>query len=257
MTNKRVHDYYGVVLSTCGIIAGACLIDACIRIYQSGGDNPFHAASVAAAFRTVAVPVFLFLAVAIGGLILDIFWPAEKQKAAVPKQYDTILQKLHNKLDADKCPEEAAASIKKEQLLRKYLAWITWGVLGVCSIVFLIYGLNIRNFPKGEATAAVSNAMWFFIPCLVIPFAVTVFAAYQNKRSILREIDLVKSALVTASAAPKAEDAPVSEKKYMNWVRYGILALAVFLIVFGYFNLGYDEVLTKAVAICRECVGLG
>lgn len=257
MTKKHVHTYYGFALSASAVCAGICLIRACIGIYRSGGDTPFHAASVAAAFQPIAIPVFLFLALAVGGFILNIFWPAEKVKEPVPKQHATILQKLHEKLDAEKCPKETVASIKKEQMLRKHLAWITWGVLGVCSIMFLIYGLNIRNFPKGEATAAVSKAMRFFIPCLVVPFAVAVFAAYQNKRSILREIELVKAALPHASAASKAAKKAVSKKKYINWVRWGILALSVFLIVFGYCNRGFDEVLAKAVAICRECVGLG
>lgn len=257
MTKKRVHTCYGIVLSVSAVIAGICLILACIGIYRSGGDTPFHAASVAAAFRPIAIPVFLFLTLAVGGFILNIFWPAETAKVPVPKQHATILQKLHDKLDPEKCPAETAASIQKEQLYRKHLAWISWGVLGVCSIVFLIYGLNIRNFPKGEATAAVSKAMRFFIPCLVVPFAVAVYAAYQNKRSILREIELVKAALPHAAAASKAVQKASSEKKYLNWVRCGILVLAVFLIVFGYCNRGFDEVLAKAVAICRECVGLG
>lgn len=257
MTKKRIHTIYGIVLSAAAAIAGICLIVACIGIYRSGGESPFNANSVAAAFQNIAIPVYLFTAIAIGGFILDIFWPIEKPKAPVPKQYDTILQKLHAKLDLQNCPAAFQVTIRNEQKLRKILAWITLGILALCSVLFLCYGLNIQNFPKGEETASVKAAMWYFIPCLAIPFGFAIFSAYQQKRSILREIGLVKSALKEASRPAESAPAATENKKWMFGIRCGILALAIFLIVFGFINRGYVEVIAKAAAICRECVGLG
>ncbi|MBO5868321.1 MAG: thioredoxin [Oscillospiraceae bacterium] len=40
-------------------------------------------------------------------------------------------------------------------------------------------------------------------------------------------------------------------------MRWALLGVAVFLFVFGLFTGGTQDVLTKAVNICTECVGLG
>ena len=43
----------------------------------------------------------------------------------------------------------------------------------------------------------------------------------------------------------------------MSVTRAAVLALAVAFIVLGILNGGLEDVLTKANAICMECVGLG
>ena len=84
MTKKRIHKIYGIVLSAVLIIAGICLIAACVGIYLSG-DKPFSPASVAAAFSGIAIPVYLCLALIVGGLILDGFFPEEVKKLPAEK----------------------------------------------------------------------------------------------------------------------------------------------------------------------------
>ena len=45
---------------------------------------------------------------------------------------------------------------------------------------------------------------------------------------------------------------PSSEK-----IRYALLIAAAALALFGFFSGGTADVLTKAVNICTECIGLG
>ncbi|MBR4862977.1 MAG: thioredoxin [Oscillospiraceae bacterium] len=40
-------------------------------------------------------------------------------------------------------------------------------------------------------------------------------------------------------------------------MRYALLVVAVSILVYGYFAGGTNDVLTKAINICTECVGLG
>ena len=40
-------------------------------------------------------------------------------------------------------------------------------------------------------------------------------------------------------------------------VRYSLLGIGITLLVYGFFAGGTRDVLTKAVNICTECVGLG
>jgi hypothetical protein len=42
-----------------------------------------------------------------------------------------------------------------------------------------------------------------------------------------------------------------------NITRYSILAAALVLTVLGFLTGGWQDVLTKAINICSECIGLG
>ena len=87
MTKKRIHLYYSILLSVMLVITGICLCVACAGIYFSG-EQPFSPEAVAAAFRYVAVPVYLCIALAVGGLILDAVFPAEAKKQNRHKEAD-------------------------------------------------------------------------------------------------------------------------------------------------------------------------
>ncbi|MBE6924309.1 MAG: thioredoxin [Ruminococcaceae bacterium] len=43
----------------------------------------------------------------------------------------------------------------------------------------------------------------------------------------------------------------------LNLIRFAGLALALVFIVVGIFNGSAEDVLTKAIKICTECIGLG
>ena len=42
-----------------------------------------------------------------------------------------------------------------------------------------------------------------------------------------------------------------------NKLRWGVLAAALVLTVLGFVTGGFQDVLTKAVNLCSECIGLG
>lgn len=88
MTKKRIHLLYSILLTAMLLITGICLCVACAGIYFSG-EQPFSPGSVAAAFRYISIPVYLCIALAIGGLILDAVFPAESKKRTARKKNDT------------------------------------------------------------------------------------------------------------------------------------------------------------------------
>ncbi len=253
MTTKTIRTVYGIVLSVSAVIAGICLMVACYGIYTSG-DRPFSPAAVAAAFSQIAIPVYICLALVIGGFILDIFLPSGKEKRKVQKQYPLILASLHKKADLSICEEKLHNAIIAEQKKRKIQLFISLGILVVCSAVFLVYALNGNHFHQSEINASMVSAMWWLLPCLAIPFGYAVFAAYYSSKSIRREIELVKLVPKAVGAKP----APAPEKKsLLPYLRWGLLAVGIVILVYGYFAGGTADVLTKAINICTECVGLG
>ena len=79
MVKKRIHLLYSIVLSAMLVITGICLCVACLGIYLSG-DQPYSREAVASAFQPIAVPVYLCIALVVGGWILDAISPSETKK---------------------------------------------------------------------------------------------------------------------------------------------------------------------------------
>ena len=249
MTKKRIHMVYSILLSVALAVAGVCLMVACVGIYNAG-DRPFTPEAVAAAFSGIALPVYICLALVAGGFLLDAFFRPEQKKAAPEKQYAAILAKLHAKAQVQTAPVIA------EQKSRKLHKIITLALLAVGSVVFLSYGANPGNFTMEDVTGSMVKAMYWLLPCMVVPFGYAVFAAYYCRKSLQREIALVKQAI--AEGAPACQKPAAAKPCCMaGYVRWAILGIALALLVYGFFAGGTKDVLTKAVNICTECVGLG
>ena len=58
---QKLLQVYRIALSCVIVLAGICLMVACISIYRSG-DEPFSREAVAAAFAPISIPVYLCLA---------------------------------------------------------------------------------------------------------------------------------------------------------------------------------------------------
>ena len=256
MTNQRtdqIRKLYGIVLSFVLVVAGICLMTECCAIYFTG-ERSFSREIVAAHFSGIAVPVYLCLAMVIIGFILDIFLPTGKEKADIEKNYDLILQRLHSKTDLNQCDEGLRNAVIHEQKSRKCHKIVSIVLLILGSILFLSYAVNGNNFHQREITDSLIAAMCWLIPCMAVPFGYALFSAYYSRASIRREIDLLKHAGANRSPAPAAA---VKSGKADIIIRWIVLIVALAILVYGYFAGGTADVLTKAINICTECVGLG
>jgi hypothetical protein len=247
----RVRRIYGIVLSAVLVIAGLCLMAACYQIYTTG-DGTFSREIVATHFGKIAMPVYLCLAMVVGSGLLELFLPGTVKKTVPEKNELLILQRLQSKVDPETCEASLRSGILKERKTRKLHNFVTVLLLLIGSILFLIYALNGNNFHQREITESLVQAMYLLIPCMAVPFGYGVFAAYYSRASIRREIALLKQAEATRSPAPAAP-----RKDYACVIRWGILAVALVFLIWGYCIGGTADVLTKAINICTECVGLG
>jgi len=254
-TIKTIRTVYAIALSISILIASLCLMAACVEIYRSG-DQPFTSQSVAESFAGIAFPVYLCVALIAGGFILDPLLVTDNTKRSVQKQYSLILRKLHESYDVSTGTQ--AADIRALQRSRKLHRTVSGALLVLGAIIFLIYGLNPHNYHQTEINTSMIRAMWVLFPCLAVPFGYAVFTAYHTRRSMIKEIELVKQAIADGcpKAEPRADRQPVKNGK-KNILRWAMLCLAVGILVYGFFAGGTADVLTKAVNICTECVGLG
>ena len=250
-SKQKLLFFYRIILSCVIVLAGICLMVACVGIYRSG-DEPFSRAAVAAAFSPISIPVYLCLAMVLGGFLLKLLFPTPAEKIAPVKQPSVTLQRLHQKADLDICANDLKTQILAQQKLRKTQKRIYAAILAACVLIFLAYALDGSHFHTSEINTSMIRAMWVLLPCLAVSFGSCIWFLHVRKNSILKEIELLKQ-------CPK-KDVPQSEiVKSCNCVklRYALLLAAAALALFGFFSGGTADVLTKAVNICTECIGLG
>lgn len=254
-TVKYLRLVYGIVLGVMTVVAGICLIAACISIYRSGGEQIYTAEKVTLAFADISGLVYGWLAMMVLGFILDFALPNTDKKRKPEKNYAAILERLLAKRDLDACCEETKQAILKERSLRRRDSIVSLALLAVCSIGFLIYGANPANFHQSEINGSMVKAVCILFCCLVVPFGFSIFAAYRSKASLNREIELVKT--IPAGEKKTTEAVVSSASRGVMIARCVLLSAAVVLLVYGFFAGGTADVLTKAINICTECVGLG
>lgn len=259
-TKKRIHLVYGIALSVVTVFAGICFIAACCNIYYSGVaanvSQIYTREIVAESFSKIAIPVYSCLVLVIGGTILNLALPMEKPRLKSEKNLPLILQKLQEKTDLASCDEQLRNAIAKEQKRRKHMVALCLGLLTFGLVMFLRYGTNPNNWGT-NSTPSMVGAMYRMLGCLPVPFLVTVFAVYRSRKSMAAEIELMRRAAAQAPKEAETAAPKVRSNRGVNIARIAILAIGVVLVVLGACNEGTKDILTKAVNICTECVGLG
>ena len=261
MTKKRIHLIYSILVSISVVLAGICLIAACVKLY---GFQPgsFSRESVAQAFRPIAIWVYICLILVVGGIVLNLISPAAPKKLVAQKQYERIVSNLRKKVDITKCEPAVCREIRKQHCFRTVHTIISYSLLVLFGSLALLICCVIINFYAAERTnemnAAIIDSMQIFLPCLLVPFGYGIFAKYFRRHSLATEIELLKKALANGAQADVVPAAPNRTKgTAIQVIRYVVLGIAVIILVGGFLFGGTADVLAKAAAICTECVGLG
>lgn len=254
-TIKLFRFIYGIVVSIMIVVSGLLLMAACLQIYHSGGEQIYTPEKVAAAFASIAVPIYITLALIAGSFLLALILPAEKKRLPAQKQYAFMLRRAYEKADMQLCSPELSHKLRQERKKRRLVLLLALAAWLIGGIVFLPYACNSSNYSAELhlATDSVIAIVWWLIPCTLIPTGCSIFSAYYSQASIRRELELVK--LVPKATAPLPQTKKADHK--LLFVQLAILVLALGMLVGGFAAGGTADVLAKAVAICTECVGLG
>lgn len=164
---------------------------------------------------------------------------------AIPMEPDNRLRLVKKKLTV--LPENAQA----EETLRKKIRLGAGVAVLVCAVMSLIFLLNREHFASWDLEMVMGQMLIHTLPWVIAAFAAVMAAAFLCRRSMEREIALLKG--VPGSKAVEVAAKPA----YLPVVRIALYALAVVLIVTGIGNGGMRDVLIKAINICTECIGLG
>lgn len=250
---SRLRKPLRLLLSVSIFAAGLCLMGACVYIYRSG-DQPFSREAVAEAFGPISIPVYLCLGLTVVSILAELLLPRSAEKQPPVRQLRMMLHRMQERTDLSLCSEELRSQIQTLRNDRKLYDRIGWTVLVLSSILFLTYGLNARNFHSTHINQSMIRAMFWLLPCSVVPFVYGIFAAEKNRVSMEKELELLKTAPKESRIAASKHP---SHRQRDFYLRSVLLLIGIVILVYGFLAGGTADVLTKAVNICTECVGLG
>lgn len=253
---KKIHLIYGCVAAVLILALGIALILSCLDIYNSG-PRPYSPESIGLRFPRIAILVYSCIALALGGIILDLALPAEQKKPKIVKDELSLLKRLKEK--AGILDEQTASAVKKEEKKRKIFRLTTAVVFIALMIYPAIYFLDGSHFTIESLNTDIRKAVCIALIPAMVGLILCYICSELERKSISRETELYKAAAAESKGTP-AQAAPVKPAKKFNAVavtRVVVLTVAVCFIVLGIYNLGIKDVFDKAVAICTECIGLG
>lgn len=256
-TIQHIRFVYGTVLSIMLIVTGILLMIACVNIYKIG-NRPFTPENISAAFAKIAVPVWITVALTVIGMTAMPFLPAEKSRVKAIKEKKSTLALLQKKLNVDACDKNMLSLIKKEQKTHTILQIGAIAIVCAAAIPALVYAFNFNNYSADYNASVIAACLWI-LPCTFVAMGVAVAFLYLENASVERQIGYIKSAIAQSknvSSTPGAQEHR-NHAKLMLGIRIALIVVALALIIAGIFNGGMADVLSKAVNICTECIGLG
>ena len=282
---KRLHLIYGIVLDVALCVVGALAIAMCVDIYNSG-PSPFTRQSVAEHFAKISVFVYILAALVLGGAILNIALPLPNAKHKGAANSRVILHKLSQKLT--NIDSDVANKIEKQRILRLVMIVICSLLVVGATVLSIVQSISGYDASDVNINGQVIKATFIFLRYFTIPFIYAVVSAYVCNHSVKKELTLVKNALSSkktksilvdsensGEATDKTEGTftkltnelyEVERKSYKpskirtlvsSIVTVSFIVVAVVFIILGVSNGGMADVVTKAINICTECIGMG
>lgn len=275
---KKVHLIYGIVLGLLLCVVGVLFIVMCLDIYHSG-PSPFTRQSVYEHFSKISVFAYIFIALSIGGVVLNIVAPLEKERLKGAANDGLVLNRLSRKLKS--LSPYGSEKIEKQRALRLVLIIISIILVIGASVASLVHVLNTYDASSADINGEVTRAALTVLRYFIVPFAYLTVTAFVCKSSVKKELEIVKNELKNPKTGDTVAENDknagtftklsyelcdtakrISEpKKWHKYLSIGIKCLvgcvAIAFIIIGVINGGMSDVVTKAINICTECIGMG
>lgn len=274
-TCKLVRLIFGIILSVYTVVFGIVTASRILDIYFTGAaagiEKPYTSDLFMGRIKTeLAAPFWIWIFLIFAGFVLwEVFYIPEKRKALTDARY--VLQRLQKRIPAQ-VGENLQGSfnfVKQEQKTLKILHRMLCVEAALMVIEVIIYLCVPSNFGYDPATnsydiskvsISVINMCKFVLPIAAIAYIAGLVYVIYYGYSAKRQLPYVKK-LTQGIKAPQAATgkfaALVQSKYFILGVRIAVACFAVAFIIAGCLNKSTDEVLGKAIRICKECIGLG
>ena len=251
---KKRESVLRILLTAATVLLLVLLAWQCLDIYLVGNREAnmdasglhiqpvYRAEDVIARLDRLRIWAIAYLALLMAGCVMVSGGAHKGSPAMEPDNRLRLMKKKCMDLPEGAC---------KEEKLRKKIGYGTAGVVIVCAVPGLMYLLNRDHFTSWDLETVMGQMLVHTLPGIIAGFAAVIAASFICRRSMEREIGLLKEV-----SGDKATEIAAKPSR-VSYGKIGLYVLAVILIVLGINNGGMRDVLIKAINICTECIGLG
>ena len=270
-TARRI---YGICLTVLTVVVAALFIVQIWLLFRATDKSPYTVETVSKRFSQIAIPFYLWLAAIVGGGVLSYAFPEAEETPKTWVNTRITLQRLKSRL-----PENAGGmvEVKRENTIRNVVWGICAGLAVAVTAIAVIFLLNEDYIAKFKTeffeTHVEAEKLLLLTPFVLLVLCACAGALIYQAYSIRKELALVKNEI--AESAKRGEKLVKTEKEPTNWdklakafaffgkeksifvIRIVVAVAGLGLFVCGICFEGTAEVLTKAINICTQCIGLG
>lgn len=257
MANSKYGKIIAIATAVCAVLLGVLFIICCAHLYFTGGETPYSRERVGDYLIILAVPSFITIALAVGGLIFNYVSGASDSELTGRTQCE-LLESFASRYDFNSFDEETKSAVSTERTARKVIEIATFSISALLFVTALLYVTLVADFTVDNLNADVLAAFAVALPLAAIGVAIHIPRIYMAERSAEKELELLRASIKNHGApAPAKKIEKTGAAYYTDIGKYVILSASVVLIILGITNGGMADVLQKAVKICTECIGLG
>ncbi len=264
---KIIKLAYDLTFIICSIALAFLLILQVLDIYLNGGANPYTVEAISSHFNSISIFVYFWLALVIIGFVIYNLFPVKEKpiKNDIYYTYSTLTEKLYSKPIAD---SEEYTELEKGGRLIFILKLIVGVLVSISSVFTLIYLFNPTTFINKDQNSEVAVATLYILPFIAVPFLMAIAVWAYEKRFIIKSLPKARGLANKKTDSDEVKkpiyiiykqklQALFENKKFINGLRLAVLTVGVTLLIFGLATNGNAGVLSKAITICRQCIGLG
>ena len=260
-----VRTIYGIFLAMFTVVFGALFAIAAAGIYD-GGTGVYSREIVGSRLKELIVPAIFWGIAVILGFLVSVLLPAreEKRRGDVRK----TIRRLSRRIPQGESAEFLAERKKLDRIV--WVRYIAWGACALFSVVAAVmsavYLFDAAHFAGTDPTAEVKKLVGACLPWIGTALLMCCAAVVVETVLAGRELAATKKLILLGKGAPLPQNAHMGAEKVRDllssaWtifvLRLVVFALGLTFFILGIVNGGQQDVLFKAINICRECIGLG
>ena len=270
--SKKIRLWSEIALSVVTVVLGIVFICIIADIYYDGKgtDVIYSAEIVKERLLPLIAPVVIWVLGVVACFVLSIFFPTYEKnvnKISTREKISKLKTKLPSSGNADF--DENKKFFKGFEGIRFALFALATAFALVSAIITIVYLSNISYFKEKEINQGVLDLVRVCGPFILVSFLLFALAVVYEIITGKFELNSMTKMMIQGKGNPHIESKIEKSIKSLRaisskhnaqiiWgVRGIVFAVALVFIILGILNGGVQDVWSKAINICTECIGLG
>lgn len=264
-TKAKVSKIYRICLTVYVGLLTAAFLAALGFLYftKDSREQAFTYELFGDTFLYLLAPIIILVVAIVVAKVLGLFNPNER--TLVKRDETTMVLKAKREniityLDENDEDGSLRQQLKKYFILKIAIISVAIIISIVCLVFSLIYCFRQESLDIENNTVIGANLNLFatVLPFIAIAFIWVIVTAFVINLLSKFELQIMKEHKVYKAKAHVSKLERIYSTPAFVWsLRIVIIALSITFIILGIFNNGASDVLSKAIKICTECIGLG